>query len=238
MNSFKRNRKSSVSVLIPAYNEERNIKRIVEDCFKIKEYKIKVLVVIDNKTIDKTEVLAKKTEAKTIRLGKGLGKGEIFRLAIPYLKSDFVVQIDADYQFLPNEIPKLVKPLISGFDVALGTRYQKGSNIEKGSVTVLKLFGSYFLSFVTSVFAKQRITDVMAGFKGFKYVVLEDLNPQTDHFGYEAELVIKAAQRKYKIVNIPISYKKRVLGTSNVHLIKHGLLVFETILKIGLKKYF
>lgn len=225
--------KPSVSILIPAFNEEKNIEKIIKDCLKLGMYHIDVLVVIDKKTTDNTKNVAEKSGAKVMILGTGAGKGEIIKLAIPYLKGEYAVQIDADYQFLPIEIPKLVTPLIKGYDVTLGTRYQKGANLENGSVTFLKKMGSFFLSACTSYFAKQRITDVMAGFKGFKTSILKDLNPKTNHFGYEAELVIKAAKKRYKILNIPITYKKRVTGNSSVYMIKHGLLVFQTIAKTG-----
>ncbi|HKC78459.1 MAG TPA: hypothetical protein VKB83_00005, partial [Nitrosopumilaceae archaeon] len=85
-------------------------------------------------------------------------------------------------------------------------------------------------------FIRQRITDVMAGFKGFKRNVLVELDPQVDHFGYEAELVIRASQKKYKIINVPISYKKRDIGVTNVQSFKHGFLVLQSIINTSLNR--
>ncbi len=76
----------------------------------------------------------------------------------------------------------------------------------------------------------------MAGFKAFKTSVLKDLDPRTDHFGYEAELVVRAANRKYKIINVPITYKKRAEGKTSVSSFKHGLLVLQTILQTAFEK--
>jgi dolichol-phosphate hexosyltransferase len=230
----KNKRKPSLTILIPALNEEKNIERIVKDSLKIKEYKTEVLVVIDKKTKDKTEELAKKSGAKVI-WGKGRGKGSTFRSSLPSIKTDYVVQIDADYQFIPKDIPRLVAKLDEGFDVVLGTRYQKGAKVEPGSVSALKLIGSYFLSFTTSVFVLKRITDVMAGFKAFRTDALKKINPKTPHFGYEAEMVIKASKLKFRITNVPITYRKRVGGKSSVSSIKDGLLVLDTIIKTALK---
>ena len=224
----------TVTILISALNEEKNIKKIVSDCLKIKQYKVTALVIIDRKTTDHTDIVAKKAGGKII-YAKGVGKGSTIKSALPYLKSTYTVQIDADYQFIPKEIPKLVDKLINGYDLALGTRYQNGAQVEKGSVSPFKYLGSYFLSIITSLFAQQKITDVMAGFKGFKTAVLKDLNPQTSHFGYEAELVVRAAKRKYRIINIPITYKKRMSGRSSVASVKHGLLVLGTIIRTGLE---
>lgn len=227
-------KKNSLTVLIPALNEEKIIKRMIVDCLKIDKYDTDVLVVIDSKTTDRTDDVARMSGARIV-YGKGLGKGSTVRSSIEHIKSEYTVQIDADYQFIPRDIPKLVDKLIDGYDVSLGTRYQKGSNVENGSVSLLKLFGSYFLSLATSIACGQRITDVMAGFKGFKTKVLRDLDFQTTHFGYEAELVIRAAKLDYKIINVPITYKKRLIGNSSVSSIKHGFLVFGTILKTALE---
>ncbi len=225
--------KPHVTVLIPSLNESKNIKRIILDCLKIKKYRLDVLVVIDSKTSDDTDDVAKKAGASVV-YGKGAGKGSTFKSSIPHIKGDYVVQIDADYQFMPYDIPKIIDPLLVGYDVSLGTRYEKESSIEKGSVSITKLIGSFFLSMTTSIASFQRVTDVMAGFKAFKTSVLRELDPQTNHFGYEAELVIKAAKKGYKIINVPISYKKRTNGKSSVSSIKHGFLVLGTIIKTAI----
>jgi len=232
MNTVKN--KKSVTILIPAYNEEKNIARIIKDTFSLPEYTTDVLVIIDSKTTDSTESIARKAGARILKVKKSLGKGSNIKEAIPHIRGEFAIQIDADYQFLPNDIPKLINPLLNGYDVTLGTRYEKGAEVEKGSVSAIKLFGSYFLSLTTSLMSGQRITDVMAGFKAFRTPVLIKINPQTAHFGYEAEMAIRAVQYGYKVVNVPISYRKRSEGKSNVSSLKHGVLVLGTIIRTGL----
>lgn len=225
--------KPKVDIVIPAFNEETLITKTVSECLKLQRYDVRVLVMIDGKTTDDTAKKAQDAGALVIKTKEKGGKGAVFRKSLPYIKGDYVVQIDADHQFQPEEIPKLVEPLRRGIDVVLGTRYQQGSMVEMYSISYLKLFGSFFLSFMTSLFASQRITDVMAGFKGFKRDALVAINPQTDHFGYEAELVIKAAKMGFVIQNIPITYTARAVGTSSVSSMKHGFLVLETILRVG-----
>lgn len=228
-------RKKTLTVLIPAVNEEKTINKIVRDSFRFSPYKTTVVVIVDNKTIDDTSIVAKKAGAQVLNVGKGLGKGYAFSKAVPHLKTDYTLQIDADYQFLPKEITKITKPLENGYDVSLGTRYQAGAKVEAGAVSPLKLFGSFVLSLATSIAVGQRITDVMAGFKAFNTNSLKMIRPSTVHFGYEAELVIKAHKKHMKIINVPISYRKRVVGYSNVNSFKHGLLVLQTIIKSTLK---
>ncbi len=233
----KEKKKPLVSVMIAALNEEKNIQRTLKETFKLKKYPLEVLVVLDSKTTDKTAEVAKKVGARVIHTGKWLGKGAALRLALPRAKGDIIVQMDADYQFMPYDIPKLVDPLLSGFDVALGSRYEKGGNPEKGSVTRLRRFGIWGLSLLTSLFCGQRITDMPAGFKAFKTLVLKDIDMQTNHYGYEAEVILKAAQKNYKIICIPIDYKTRVRGNSKLLPFKDGYLFLKTILKIGFRLY-
>lgn len=228
--------KKTLTVLIPAINEEKTIKKIVTDSFKFSPYKTTVLVIIDSKTTDKTAEIAKQSGAKVLHVGRGFGKGYAFSKAVSKITSDYTLQIDADYQFLPREIKKITEPLENGYDITLGTRYQKGSHVEKEAVSPLKLLGSYFLSMATTIAVNQRITDVMAGFKGFKTSSLKKIKPSTHHFGYEAELVIKAHKKGLKICNVPISYKKRIVGNSNVNSLKHGLLVLQTIIQTRLHR--
>lgn len=228
--------KPTLTIFIPAYNEEKNIQKIITDCLAIKEYIPDVLVIVDSKTTDKTEQIASKTKARIIRVKKSLGKGTNIREGSKSIKGEYVIQIDADYQFLPSDIPRLVEPLRNGYDVALGTRYRTGAKIEIGAVSTLKLFGSFTLSLITSILIDQRVTDVMAGFKAFRTSAFKKLPIESHHFGYEVELIIKAKKKKMKILEVPISYKKRVIGTSSVNSIKHGLLVMGTILKTSFSK--
>lgn len=230
----RKNETPFVTVMIAALNEEKNIARTVRETLKIKKYKLEVLVVLDSKTTDHTGEVAKKAGAKVIHTGKWLGKGAALRLALPFAKGDIIVQMDADYQFMPYDIPKLVEPLLNGYDVVLGSRYEKGGNPEKGSVTRLRRVGIYVLSLLTSCFSGQMITDMPAGFKAFKKKVLEDINMQIDHYGYEAEVIIKAAQKNYKIICVPVDYKTRVVGNSNLIPFKDGFLFLKTILRVGL----
>ncbi len=228
-------RKPKVTILTAALNEEKTIRRTIEGCLNVTQYKMEVFVVLDSKTTDKTAEVAKRAGARVIHAGKWLGKGAALRKANKYATGDYIVQIDADYQFLPSDIPKLIEPLRIGFDVTLGSRFRPGSKVDNGAVTKFRRFGIFFLSLATSLFARQRITDVLAGFKAFKTNVLKDINIQVDHYGYEAEEVIKAAQKGYKILDVPVHFKKRIVGNSNVIPLKHGFMFLWTIIKTGLR---
>lgn len=232
---MKSSSKPSITIIIPAVNEEKLIVKVIKEALSIKKYDIHPLVIIDSKTTDNTETVAKKAGATVVHLGKGKGKGYAMKHSIKHIKTPYAIQIDADHQFQPLEIPLMMEPLLHGYDVTLGTRYQKGAHIERKSVSYARLFGSYILSLAASIAALHRITDVMAGFKGFKTKVLKDLPITVDHFGYEAELAIRASRKKYNVINIPITYTARREGATNVSSLKHGFLVLTTIIKTALK---
>lgn len=229
-------KKPKVTITMAALNEEKVIGKTLAECFKLnKLYDLQVLVVLDSKTTDNTKEVSEKAGATVIDTGKWRGKGAALRKATKFITGDYVIQIDADYQFMPFDIPKFMDALQNGYDVALATRYEKGAKVSKDSVTPFRQFGIHVLSLATSIAAGQRVTDMLAGFKGFKVNVLKDINMKEDHYGYEAEVIIKAAQKKYKITNIPITYKKRVTGVTKLMPIKDGILFLQTIIKIGLE---
>lgn len=229
-------KKPTVSITIAALNEEKIISKTVKECLKIRDFNVEVFVVIDSKTTDNTQKVAEKAGATVIDTGKWKGKGAALRKAMKSLNGDFVVQIDADYQFMPYEIPKMIKPLMNGYDVTLGSRYEKGSRVHKNSVTKFRRIGIWGLSLATSIAAGIRVTDVLAGFKAFKIEVLKDIKMKENQYGYEAEVVIRAAQKGYKIKNVPITYKRRTEGNSNVVPLKDGFIFLGSIIKIGLDK--
>lgn len=228
--------KKNISIIIPAYNEEHNIQKVISDLIAMKKKYSMEIIVVDDGSIDKTSSVAKKLGADIVlKLKKNRGKGFAFAEGIKKAQGEYIIQIDADYQFQPSDLPKFIRAFNKGFDICLGTRYQKGSKIQEESVNFLRLFGSYALSLATSFFVFQRISDVMAGFKGFRADVLKSFDIETDHFGYEAEVVIKGSKKGYKITNIPITYKKRPMGKSSVQSFKHGYLVLATIIRTALR---
>lgn len=220
------------SVIVPAYNEEKNVASVIKDILKLKrEYDIEIIVV-DDGSKDKTAEVAKKAGAdKIISYKKNRGKGAAFRAGIEAAKGEFIVQIDADHQFQPKEIPQFIEALRKGYDLVLGTRFKKGK-IEEGSVSRLNLFGNWLMSITTTFFSGIEVSDIMAGFKGFKTKVARQLNLITPHFGYEAEVIVKAGKLGLSVYELPITYTKRLYGSSGISAIRDGTKVTYTIAKL------
>lgn len=229
-----------VSIILTSYNEEKNIGRTIKDCQALKKIFPIEIIVADAASKDKTIEIAKKLKVdRILRFPYKRGKGADFWAGGLASTGDYIIQIDTDHQFQPQEIPLFVEALDKGADVVIGTRFG-GGNIQKGSISFQNYFGNWVMSFATSLASGVRITDVMAGFKGFKRDAFFALDLRERHFEYEAETVVKSVKMGMNLVQIPITYTKRVGGASGIRALRDGVNVLKAIMKVyfsSLPKY-
>jgi glycosyltransferase involved in cell wall biosynthesis len=218
-----------ISVIIPAFNEEKMIEETIKRVKK--SVGVVEIVVVDDGSTDDTFSIAERTGVKCVRQ-KNQGKGAAFREGIKASGGDLVVQIDADSQFLPEEIGKLIQPIIDGkADVTLGSRFMPGAFVEEGSLSWRNYVGNYIDSFLTSIACGRRISDVQAGFKAFRKDCLLKIGFNENHFGYEPEVVILAVRLGYNVQDVPITYEKRRKGQSNIAFFRDALRITKSILR-------
>ena len=233
--------KKLVSIVLTSYNEEKNIGKTIEDCKKLKVYFPIEIIVVDAASKDRTLEIAKKLKVdKVLPFPFKRGKGADFWAGALLANGYYIIQIDTDHQFQPNEIPQFIKELKRGADIVIGTRFD-GGKIEKGSISFRNLLGNWIMSTVTSLACGKKISDVMAGFKGFKKEALIALDLRERHFEYEAEVVTKACKMKMHLVQIPVTYTKRRGGTSGIRALRDGLKVLKAIVSVyfsDLPKYY
>ncbi len=225
-------KKKLVSIILTSYNEEKNIGRTIKDCKALKKFFPIEIIVVDAASKDKTIEIAKRMKVdRILRFPFKRGKGADFWAGGLLASGDYIIQIDTDHQFQPNEIPVFVEALDKGADVVIGTRFG-GGKIEKGSVSFRNYFGNWVMSAATSVACGRKITDVMAGFKGFKKNAFLALDLKERHFEYEAETVTKACRMGMNLVQLPITYTKRLGGTSGIRALQDGINVLKAIGKV------
>ena len=198
-----------VAVTIPAYNEGKSIGALIK---KIKEvmnrgkYSYEILVV-DDGSKDETAQAAKKAGAVVYSHPKNYGLADSFRTEIDKClerKADIIVHIDADLQYRPEEIPKLLKEIQNGCDLVLGSRFK--GKIEE--MPLLKRLGNIAFSKVVSFITKLDISDAQTGFRAFKRSVAEKIKITSSHT-YTQEQIIRAAREKFRIKEVPIYFAKR-----------------------------
>lgn len=222
-----------ISVIIPAYNEEKNIKETIERTRKTGEdYEI---IVVDDGSGDNTTKIAKENGAITFKFEKNQGKGSAFKKGIKESTGDIIVQVDADSQFPPEDIPRLIEPILDGrCDITFGSRFLGLSIVDESSISFRNRIANKVDSWLASLFSGVKITDVQAGFKAFTKDAIEKINFQENSFAYEPEIAIIASKRKLRIVEVPVHYRARSGGKSNIKIVRDTYLITKSMLKTWL----
>lgn len=198
-----------IVVTIPAYNEEKTIGILISRIHKVmksKGYKYKVLV-LDDGSGDKTARAAKNAKAIVYSHPKNYGLAETFRTEVEKaleLGADVIVHIDADIQYQPEEIPKLINEIENGYELVLGSRFM--GKIEY--MPPINRIGNILFSNVVSQIAEIKISDAQTGFRAFTKNFAEKVEIISDHT-YTQEQIIRAVKNKFRIKEVPIYFARR-----------------------------
>ena len=217
------------SVIIPTYNEAGNISEMVKRTKRLSKLYPMEIIVVDGGSKDKTPDLAEEAGAtRVIRFPTKRGKGLDLWKAFKITKGKYIIEIDADLQFDPEQIPLFVKAFEEGAEVVIASR----DNYKQSPLW--RTVGNRLLSFLTSFVLMYKIHDVLAGFKAAKREVMLSLDLKEKGFMYESEIVVKSIRMGYKLAQIPVRYKRRMRESSQVSLIKDGLRFVRSIIYYGL----
>ncbi len=211
-------------VIIPTYNEKVNISLIIQAVLNL-ERDVDILVVDDNSP-DGTADIVKEIMVDfpgrvhiLEREGK-LGLGTAYIAGFRYCLEkgyEHILEMDADFSHNPNDIPRLIAACESGADLSVGSRYVKGGKVENWPL--LRIFISFFASLYVRAVLWINVRDTTAGFVCYHRRVLEkiDLN-KIDFIGYafQIEMKYKARKNGFKIKEVPITFKDRLVGQSKM----------------------
>jgi glycosyltransferase involved in cell wall biosynthesis len=200
-----------VSVIVPAYNEEKTINRILDVLLSL-DLNLEVIVV-DDCSKDNTgaivqKVVARDQRVRYIKQAVNGGKTAALKTGFQAVTGDIVIIQDADLEYDPREIPMVLEPILSGMaDVVYGSRFM----VRKAARAVY--FYHYLankgLTFLCNVFTNINLTDVETGYKAFKADIIKNMVIQSSGFGFEIEVTAKVAKLKCRIYEVPISYYGR-----------------------------
>ena len=214
-----------ITVGLPAYNEEKNIAKIIVKLKKI----VDQIIVCDDGSTDSTSIIAESLDTIVIKHPKNLGYGSAIHsifLKARELNSEVLVTIDADGQHKIEDIEKVVKPIVDGqVDISIGSRFlDKHDNAPK-----YRKLGINIITKVTNSSLSEKITDSQSGFRAYSKKVLEKLNLSEKGMGISTEILIKSNKHGFRIGEVPISISYEG-DTSTQNPVSHGTSVlFSTI---------
>jgi len=217
-----------ILVCIPAFNEGKVIDNVIKDCLKFSDK----VVVCDDGSIDNTYEVADAAGAEVIRHEKNIGKGEALRSLFKFAchsNYDTIVTIDGDGQFLPEEIPKLVKNIEENkSDVVVGYRFNNTRDMPE-----YRKFGNKMLDRMTNMVEELSVRDTQSGFRAYSKKVIENIDFKMKGFGSDAEILIDATKKGFRISEekITVIYDTGA-KTSTKNPISHTGEVISSLLEI------
>lgn len=226
-----------IKVIIPAYNEQDSIAKVISEIPSI----VSEIIVVNNNSTDNTVSTAQSAGATVLTATqKGYGyaclKGLNY-VALQDEKPDIIVFLDGDYSDYPEELTKVISPIIeSNIDLVIGARVPELR--EKNAITPQQIFGNWLACALMTLFFKARFTD-LGPFRAIKYNKLLNLNMTDKTYGWTVEMQLKALKQKLSYTEVPVRYKKRI-GVSKVSgtikgTIFAGVKILTWIFKYSLK---
>ena len=227
-----------ISVIIPAFNEERAIASVIREIPNF----VREIIVVSNNSTDGTVATAQNAGATVLsepRRGYGYAclKGLAYLAALP-TPPDIVVFLDGDYSDYPEEMTKLIAPIVENdVDFVLGARVE--ALRERGAMTPQQIFGNWLATKLMTLFFGSRFTD-LGPFRAIKYPHLCELNMEDQTYGWTVEMQLKVLKKNMTYAEIPVRYKNRI-GDSKVSgtlkgTLMAGVKIIGWILKYSLKK--
>ena len=231
---------TKVSIIIPAYNEQSTIKKILDEVLTSNSLNLaKEIIVIDDNSLDNTLEIAKNISTnheciKILAQPKNCGKGAALRLGFSRATGEIVLIQDADLEYSPKEYPKLLGPIVNGkADVVYGSRFR--SEQETRVLYFWHRIANGLLTLMSNMFTNLNLTDMETCYKVFRKEILEQIKLVENRFGIEPELTAKISRvPNIRIYEVGIAYFGRTYAEGKKIGLKDAFRAFYAILKYGL----
>ena len=228
----------NIKVIIPAFNEEASIGKVIAEIPNI----VSEIIVVNNNSTDNTSEIAKNAGA-TVLFQPKAGYGNACLKGMEYIseediKPEIIVFLDGDYSDYPSELTKIVAPILEcDIDFVVGARVK--ALREAGSMTFPQRFGNALATKLMKLFFNSKFTD-LGPFRAIKYEKLLQLNMEDKTYGWTVEMQLKVLKKKFTYAEVPVKYKNRI-GTSKVSgtvkgAIFAGIKILSWIFKYSFKK--
>ena len=236
MSRYGHNERATLSVVVPCYNEQATLALCVQRLLEIQDadLSLEIIIVDDGSSDDSTNLAqalsAGHAEVRLVRHERNMGKGAALRTGFREASGDFVAVQDADLEYEPQDLKRLLGPLRSGVaDVVLGSRF-----LSYGAHRVLYFWhslGNAFLTLASNIFTDLNLTDMETCYKVFRREIIQAIEIEEDRFGVEPEVVAKMARMRVRIYEMGISYHGRTYAEGKKIGFKDGFRALYAILK-------
>ncbi|RUL85843.1 bifunctional glycosyltransferase/class I SAM-dependent methyltransferase [Tautonia sociabilis] len=202
-----------LSLITPVYNERRTLRTIIRRVLEAPLPAPFELIAIDDGSTDGSgEVLRELAEAdpriRVFRHDRNRGKGAAIRTALPHLRGEIAVIQDADLEYDPDDLPRLVRPILDGrADAVFGSRFLSGEY--RRVLYFWHSLGNALLTGLTNVLCDLNLTDMETGYKAVRADLLRQTPLRSRKFGVEPELTVRLSQWGIRLYEVPISYAGR-----------------------------
>jgi glycosyltransferase involved in cell wall biosynthesis len=218
-----------LSVIIPVYNEKDTIRTILDKVLAVPIEK-EVILVDDFSTDGSREILKNinMNNVQTVFHEKNKGKGAALRTGFQYMTGDIAVVQDADLEYDPMELTKLIEPILAGkADVVYGSRFSGRTD----KMTFAHWLGNKMLTLTTNVLYGTHLTDMETCYKMVKTPIIKSMKLRANRFDFEPEITAKLLKSGKKILEIPISYKGRHWDAGKKITWKDGIAAIWSLIK-------
>jgi len=233
--------KVTLSVVVPCYNEQATLRTCIQSLLQIQDAKLDLeIIIVDDDSSDGSVSIAEglsleHAEVRLIRHPKNMGKGAALRTGFAEATGGYVAVQDADLEYEPQDLKRLLEPLRSGdADVVFGSRF-----LSHGAHRVLYFWhslGNAFLTLVSNIFTDLNLTDMETCYKVFRREIIQSIDIEENRFGVEPEVVAKVAQMRVRIYEMGISYRGRTYAEGKKIGIKDGFRALYAILRYNAHK--
>ncbi|MGC9602347.1 MAG: glycosyltransferase family 2 protein [Minisyncoccia bacterium] len=224
-----------LSIIIPAYNEERTIAQILAkvQAVNLGDIQKEIVVVVDNNSTDNTGKIARSIPGVRVLEERTPGKGAAVKRGFAEAIGDMLLIQDADLEYEPEDYPAMIAPILNGnTEATLGIRIEeRHRDNNRFVISFLGGLGNFAITTLTNILYWNNAGEYEGCYKAFTKRLIDSIPVAANGFDYDNELVCKLLKRGYKTVDVPIHYYPRSYAEGKKITWKHGFKILWTILK-------
>jgi glycosyltransferase involved in cell wall biosynthesis len=224
-----------LSIVIPVYNEELTIGNIIDRVkTAMRQTGLKnEIIVIDDRSYDKSLEIAKHHNIRLFTLNQHLGKGYALRVGFFKAMGDVIVTLDSDGSHKPEELFEVLTPILQEkADLVIGSRYLNHKSVDARKLNV---FGVGLFNSLIALLTGAIVTDSQSGYRAMKRQILKDQELESGGYEIESEMLVKTAKKNFRITEVPISFQQRTYGRSGVDPVIDGFKILLSIVSADVK---